>query len=230
MPAINAYVIDANRLSREGLLAILARDDLNVIKEASTIEDLGPPDPGAPAPELILIDCGVDPERACETLTRLRGDYPTAKIVVLSGTDDPHFTISCFGAPIDGLVSKNVSSTALLISLHLVVAGERVFPSQLVSMLLTHGAQWTTPTAKVPLGAKSLSEREAQILQCLVEGQSNKVIANHLSVTEATVKVHLKNILRKIQVRNRTQAAIWALNQGMQAGQPAGRKAPRLLQ
>jgi two-component system nitrate/nitrite response regulator NarL len=70
------------------------------------------------------------------------------------------------------------------------------------------------------LEGHKLSEREIEILQCLVEGNSNKVIANRLRITEATVKVHLKSILRKIDVSNRTQAAIWALNQGFSAHAP----------
>ena len=60
-----------------------------------------------------------------------------------------------------------------------------------------------------------MSQREVQILRCLLSGDSNKMIANQLSITEATVKVHLKSLLRKINASNRTQAAIWALNNGI---------------
>jgi two-component system nitrate/nitrite response regulator NarL len=222
MSGINTFLIDANRLSREGLLAILARDELNVVREASTLDELPARQADEPEPALILIDCGTDPARARQDLADLRNCYPSAKIVVLSGTDDPTFMVACFGASVDGLVSKNVSSAALLKSLHLIIAGERVFPSQMVSMLLSGNAHLPTSTPKLQPGAPSLSERETQILQCLVAGDSNKAIANNLHVTEATVKVHLKSILRKIQVRNRTQAAIWALNNGMRAGELAG--------
>src|SRR5690606_27993835 len=65
-----------------------------------------------------------------------------------------------------------------------------------------------------------LSEREMEILRCLVNGDANKVIANRLDITEATVKVHMKSLLRKIKAANRTQAAIWALNQGVTPGLP----------
>ena len=64
-----------------------------------------------------------------------------------------------------------------------------------------------------------LSERETQILQCLIEGYANKLIARRLDIAEATVKVHIKGLLRKINVSNRTQAAIWALNQSFTAQQ-----------
>jgi two-component system nitrate/nitrite response regulator NarL len=219
MTDICTFVIDANRLSREGLIAILTRGELNVAKEASSFAELPARSSEDAEPGLILIDCGSDPEGAHHDLEQLREWYPTARIVVLTACDNPNFLIACFGAPIDGLVSKNVSSSALLKSLHLIMAGERVFPSQLVSMLLAGGASANVSTPKLQAGSPSLSERETQILQCLVAGDSNKAIANRLHVTEATVKVHLKSILRKIQVRNRTQAAIWALNRGMSAGE-----------
>ena len=70
-----------------------------------------------------------------------------------------------------------------------------------------------------------LSEREEQILRDLVKGLSNKIIARKLDIAEATVKVHLKSILRKIRVANRTQAAIWALENGYGADSPASRAA-----
>ncbi len=63
-----------------------------------------------------------------------------------------------------------------------------------------------------------LSEREAQVLQCLINGSSNKLIARDLSITEATVKVHIKGLLRKVRANNRTQAAIWGMNNGMTVG------------
>jgi two-component system nitrate/nitrite response regulator NarL len=219
MTEISTFVIDANRLSREGLIAILTRGDLTVAKEAASFDELPARGGDDAEPNLILIDCGSDPEGARNDLEQLRTWYPTARIVVLTACENPSFLIACFGAPIDGLVSKNVSSSALLKSLHLIMAGERVFPSQLVAMLLAGGASANVSAPKLQAGSPSLSERETQILQCLVAGDSNKAIANRLHVTEATVKVHLKSILRKIQVRNRTQAAIWALNRGMSAGE-----------
>ena len=73
-------------------------------------------------------------------------------------------------------------------------------------------------TAPSPTRSLGLSERETQILQCLVEGCANKLIARRLDIAEATVKVHIKGLLRKINVSNRTQAAIWALNQNVSLG------------
>jgi two-component system, NarL family, nitrate/nitrite response regulator NarL len=88
-----------------------------------------------------------------------------------------------------------------------------VFPTNLASMLLDLNCT-TSPLNSV----HGLPPREQEILQTLVTGASNKMIANRLGITEATVKVHLKTLLRKIDVNNRTQAAIWAMNNGFNAG------------
>ena len=217
MDTPSTVLIDSNRLSREGLLAILGRGEIEVVAEAASLEELG--QPAEPAPDLVLIDCGVDAQRARGELERLRQFYPDSRIVVLASSDAADFLIECFAAPIDGLISKNVSSQALVKSLHLVLAGERVFPAHLVSLLLANHRPRpaTEQTPRLQPGGPSLSEREIEIVQCLVAGDSNKAIANRLGVTEATVKVHLKSILRKIHARNRTQAAIWAINNGLSA-------------
>lgn len=215
MMPLKTVVIDANRLSREGLLAILSRNGISVVAEVGRTEDLLTNGPAASRPDLVLVDCSSDPEAARTDLHRLRAAYPESRIVVLSGHTDLAFLTACFEAPIDGFVSRSVSSTALLKSLDLVMTGERVFPANLLISLMTRRVAVSPALPAAANPGSGLSEREIQILQRLVAGESNKVIANTLNVTEATVKVHLKSILRKIRVRNRTQAAIWALNRGM---------------
>jgi two-component system nitrate/nitrite response regulator NarL len=111
----------------------------------------------------------------------------------------------------NGYLMKDVSPEALIQSLELVIMGEKVFPTNLASMLLDMSA--ITPQHSI----RGLSPREQEILQSLVTGASNKLIAIKLGITEATVKVHLKTLLRKIDVNNRTQAAIWAMNNGFTA-------------
>jgi two-component system nitrate/nitrite response regulator NarL len=112
----------------------------------------------------------------------------------------------------DGFLMKDVSPEALLQSLELIMLGEKVFPTNLALMLLD------LSNAPSPLNSiRGLSPREQEILLALVTGASNKMIAIKLGITEATVKVHLKTLLRKIDVNNRTQAAIWAMNNGFTA-------------
>jgi two-component system nitrate/nitrite response regulator NarL len=98
-----------------------------------------------------------------------------------------------------------MSGDALQQSLRLVLLGEKVFPTDLAH-LLTNGRMGHF---------NGLSDREMQILACLLNGAKNKQIAYELKISDGTVKVRLKAILKKIHVRNRTQAAIWALNHGL---------------
>jgi two-component system, NarL family, nitrate/nitrite response regulator NarL len=145
-------------------------------------------------------------------LRGIREVFPTAKIVVLADDLSVDVLRATMGAGADGFLIKNVSPEALIQSLQLIMLGEKVFPTNLASMLLELN---NTPSPLTSI--RGLSPREQEILQALVTGASNKVIAYRLGITEATVKVHLKTLLRKIDVNNRTQAAIWAMNNGFTA-------------
>jgi two-component system, NarL family, nitrate/nitrite response regulator NarL len=109
-------------------------------------------------------------------------------------------------APLSGLLTYDLSVAAFVQSLQLIGAGERVFPRNLA---LGRRPQGSSPEPQSD--ATHLSPREKEILSHLLAGHSNKLIARELGIAEATVKVHLKSVLRKIGVENRTQATIWAL-------------------
>ena len=112
-------------------------------------------------------------------------------------------------APLSGILTYDLSAEAFVRALQLICSGERVFPRELTLRSKSQPpSRGTLPTRS---DVVRLSPRETEILSHLVEGHSNKGIARILGITEATVKVHLKSLLRKIGVENRTQAAIWAL-------------------
>jgi two-component system, NarL family, nitrate/nitrite response regulator NarL len=116
------------------------------------------------------------------------------------------------GWSVDAYLLKDTSPDALTRSLQLVMLGQQIFPTRLMAALLHTEAE---PAAESLGGASTnLSPREAQILRHLTSGDSNKAIARALAISEATVKVHLKALLRKVRVSNRTQAAVWAMNNG----------------
>jgi two-component system, NarL family, nitrate/nitrite response regulator NarL len=109
-------------------------------------------------------------------------------------------------APLSGILTYDLSADALVRCLLLISSGERVFPHDLAL-----GRKSAARSFEDRSNDARLSPREKEILSHLVAGHSNKLIARHLGITEATVKVHLKSVQRKIRVGNRTQAAIWAL-------------------
>ena len=94
--------------------------------------------------------------------------------------------------------------------------GEKVFPSVLTNFLgALQSQQSASPVDRVRVGDVALSQRELDIIRSLADGHTNKSIAKALSITEATVKVHIKTVLRKLGATNRTQVAIWAVQHGL---------------
>jgi two-component system, NarL family, nitrate/nitrite response regulator NarL len=201
-------LIEANRLFREGLKHLLTGTRFEVGSEFNSFDlALAAGEAGA-APELVISGQPVKDEA---DLRAIREAFPTARIVVLADDLSVDVLRAAMGGGADGFLIKNVSPEALIQSLQLIMLGEKVFPTNLASMLLDMNA--IIPQHSV----RGLSPREQEILQSLVTGASNKMIAIRLGITEATVKVHLKTLLRKIDVNNRTQAAIWAMNNGFSA-------------
>ena len=120
-----------------------------------------------------------------------------------------------FGAGADGYLLKSITASALIESLRLVALGEKVFPSMLTDFLGAMRANQSSTGERVRVGDIALSQRELDIIRGLADGHSNKAIAKELAITEATVKVHLKTVLRKLGATNRTQVAIWAVQHGV---------------
>lgn len=123
--------------------------------------------------------------------------------------------VEAFQIGVDAVTIKGISCAPLIETIRLVALGEKVFPSQFVDDLARSGpaarrADWKRNAASV-----GLSARESEILGCIMAGMANKVIARQFSICEATVKVHVKSILRKLGVENRTQAATWGIKNGL---------------
>ncbi|MGQ9369627.1 LuxR C-terminal-related transcriptional regulator [Azospirillum sp. ST 5-10] len=218
MTAAHVFLIDSNRLFREGMKRLFDNSPYRVVGEAGSARDaMAALDAAADGLDLLVIDPGHGGDES-ETLRALRARLPRTRIVVLADALSTHRLSEALNAGADGYLTKDIASESLMQSLKLVMIGEKVFPTHLAAMLV--GGHVGEPEPHVAVGRKGLSPREVQILRCLLNGNSNKMIANHLNITEATVKVHLKSLLRKINASNRTQAAIWAMNNNI-GEQPA---------
>jgi two-component system, NarL family, nitrate/nitrite response regulator NarL len=184
----------------------------------STIADAG---------EQVLVLIGVREESGlAEDLSAVKASFPDAHVVVVGDANQLDFVTVALGLGATSFVDENMTTSSLIKELELVGRGEPVISVSIVKQLLGHSSsapseeavaipavdEQPRPETQGQTEQKSqLSGREAAILSGLVQGASNKMIACQLKITEATVKVHVKAILRKIRVRNRTQAAIWAL-------------------
>lgn len=172
------------------------------------------------APDLFIISASISPSDTAEAIRLLRGKFPEVRIVVIADRYDLGFVKLCLDGGVNGFCLTGSSRDVLIKSLELIMLGEFVMPSALMTSLLNGSEAVSTPKhqdrgadAKLPSEdptVRKLSAREAEILSHLMEGAANKVIARKLDVAEATIKVHIKAILRKIGAANRTQAAMWA--------------------
>jgi two-component system nitrate/nitrite response regulator NarL len=162
--------------------------------------------------DLLLCDPS-DSEQEFEALHEIKRKFPDVKAVLLTHRITPSWLEIAIEGGANAFLPKDISGDALRYSLELVLLGEHIFPT-VQSLLEPRPAPANEPpmmtSPQVPL-----STRERQILACLVNGQPNKTIARNLNMAEATVKVHLKALLRKINAQNRTQAAIWGMNNGL---------------
>ena len=191
MTATLAFLVGRNKLFREGLKRLLSGSQFEVVGEADDVRQADAPF-GGETPDVVLLDFSTKPEHAVNDLTHLRGILPETKIVVLTETLCSQTLAACLGAGAHAYLIKDISVDALLQSLRLVILGERVFPTQLAALLVSGGA---APTRRAT--SHGLTRREVQILQCLVQGDSNRMIANRLGTTVATVKVHMNSLLHK---------------------------------
>ncbi|WP_262268646.1 LuxR C-terminal-related transcriptional regulator [Microvirga yunnanensis] len=202
---------------RSGLQNILQRSSF-ALTEAASPPVSGRLHPGA-SPALVLIEAQQNASRWIELVRQVKEQFPQARIVVLSDQFDLSVVRLGHAAGVDGFCLTASAPEVLIKSLELVMLGETVLPLAVVRSLTAGvvSAQDRPPQdnsvaeAKLPdLEGCKLSAREMEILGCLTQGEPNKVIARKLEITEATIKVHVKAILRKIGASNRTQAAMWA--------------------
>lgn len=206
-------LISLNDILREGLHRVLTSDGFNVLISGSRAETVA--EANLQSEFSVVIDLPV--QAACiEAIEKVASAHPNAKIAVLVEQFDMDWLVECFDAGADGYIVKSLNSQPLIAALRLVTLGQKVLPSELADVLSRHNFDHTMPSRNLEneMEDAKLSSRERDVLCCLMAGYPNKVIARELEVCEATVKVHVKAILRKLDVCNRTQAAIWASTRG----------------
>jgi two-component system nitrate/nitrite response regulator NarL len=227
---ISTLLIEPNTLLREGLKRILAETSYRLVSSGASLDEARRTYTPDNAPFLLIMDAVADHEGTCRQVQQLKADLPAARAVLLVDRYDLKQVLAAFRAGVDAYLLKSVSCEVLVKSLDLVMLGEAVFPSAVLNLVRDHAPRLSeSGAAQTPAEqadeedppAKGLSVRETVILRCLMEGDSNKLIARKFDSTEATVKVHVKAILRKIRAKNRTQAAIWAASH-----LPANNRAP----
>lgn len=222
MDTISVFHVDPNQLFREGLRRILKSSRFDIDGQATSLAD-GLDQIRQDKPDIVIIDVNASGNALNTLMQGLNDLSPRPRVVVLTDSFGLNSLTNALCTGVDGYLLKDMSPDAFEQSLNLVLMGEKIFPTDLAHLLVSN--RYVPQSAGSTRGQSNgtgLSERETEILSCLVNGYSNKSIANTLDLTEGTVKVHLKTILKKIHARNRTQAAIWALQHGIVSDGVAG--------
>ncbi len=212
MSPVRILLVDDHPLLRKGVLQLLELEQRFVaVGEAGSGEQ-------ALAlarqhrPDLILLDLNMAGMQGVEILTALREAGVRARVVVLTVSDSEEDVVAALRAGADGYLLKDMEPEDLMACLHQAAAGKLVISEELMPVLARALGR---PDSAAERDRVELTAREQDILQFIVHGFSNKMIARELGIAEGTIKVHVKNLLKKLKLRSRVEAAVWAVNRGI---------------
>lgn len=233
---ISTIIIADNGLYRDGLAHILSAERYEIVASAPAVDAdvLSLLNPEESTLLVLIGDAG--PKDTVEQLKLYKDQQKNGCCVVIFEHEAMDEFVEALQAGANACLNKGTTSDVLLKAIELVMHGETVVPHELVLHLLRHEDSWAAemmadnerpapdldvvsapppPFVAETVGAlPRLSTQERRIITCLINGDSNKVIARKVDIAEATVKVHIKAIFRKLGLKNRTQAAVWGLNRG----------------
>lgn len=208
--AASIMLVDDHPLLRKGLQQLIElTDDLELVAQAGS---------GAEAlklgveldPDLILLDLNMQGMDGLETLEKLRAEGVTSRIVMLTVSDADDDVIAAISRGADGYLLKDTEPEELLNQIARALEGKMVM-SEAVTQALATAIRRPQPNNEAKLD--SLTGRELEILKLIAKGLSNKLIARELDISDGTVKVHVKHLLKKLGLRSRVEAAVWMINQ-----------------
>jgi DNA-binding NarL/FixJ family response regulator len=200
---ITVLIADDHMLLREGIVAVIqGENDMGVVAEASN---------GREAleryreyrPDVTLMDLLMPQMDGLAAIEAIRAEFPEARIVILTTYRGDARALRALKAGAAGYLLKSLIRTELLESIRSVHAGRRRIPPEIAAELAEHAAD------------EALSDRELRVLTCVAAGNSNREVAEQLSVCEETVKAHMKNVLSKLRAKDRTHAVTIALKRGI---------------
>ena len=200
---IRILTVDDHPVLREGIAAVLAGEtDMVVVAEASNgreaLEQFR-----THHPDVTLMDLQMPLMNGIEAILAIRKDFPNARIIVLTTYSGDAQAVRAFQAGASGYLLKNMLRKDLVETIRSVYGGRKRIPPEVAVQMAEHHAD------------DALTEREIEVLQHVAAGNANKIVADHLAISEETVKAHMKNILSKLGANDRTHAVTIALKRGI---------------
>ncbi|HAT32361.1 MAG TPA: DNA-binding response regulator [Janthinobacterium sp.] len=207
---ISVLLVDDHALFRSGIRSLLQRHaEFSVVGEAADGAE-GVKRALQLQPDVVLLDLNMPGMSGVETLQLMLQDCPDTAIVMLTVSEDAEDLASALRAGACGYLIKNIETDYLIRAIRRAAAGETVVAEAMTGKLvaqLQSGSQRDEPASDLD----KLTPREKEIIDCLARGESNKGIARSLELAESTVKIHVQNVLKKLKLSSRVQAAVYAV-------------------
>ncbi|ARU25077.1 response regulator [Ralstonia pseudosolanacearum] len=217
---IRILLIDDHTLFRSGIRLLLQRQpDFEVVDEAADGLE-GIKLAKRHRPDVILLDLNMPGLSGLETLQLLAQDLPDTAVVMLTVSEEADELKAALRDGARGYLVKNIEADTLVAGVRRAAAGEPVISESMTAKLVAHfrapeKAAPAAPAAAASVSADRLTPREREIVRGLARGESNKEIARVLDVAESTVKIHVQNILKKLNLTSRVQVAVYAVEHGL---------------
>lgn len=209
---IRVLLIDDHKLFRSGVRALLARQaDIEVVGEAADGLD-GIEQARKLRPDVILLDLHMPGISGREAVRTLAGALPETQVMMLTVSEEAENLLDCLRSGAAGYLLKNIDADYFIDAIRRTAQGESVVSPEMTGKLVAGLKR--APAVAAP-EKEPLSAREQEILRGLARGASNKELAREFGLAESTVKIHVQNILRKLKVSSRVQAAVYAVEQGV---------------
>jgi DNA-binding NarL/FixJ family response regulator len=215
MEPLRILLVDDHVLFRKGIIELLkTRDDLQVVGEAENgVEAVNRA--RETLPDIILMDINMPQRDGLEATRLIKQELPHTQIVMLTVADDDENLFEAIKSGAKGYLLKNLEPEQLFVMLEQVRQGEAAITGPIATRILAEFKEPEKGQVRQPGPVDELSDREIEVLEQVITGATNKQIAETLNITQNTVKIHLRNILEKLQVKNRIQAAVHAVRQGL---------------
>jgi len=212
---IRVLLVDDHSLFRSGIRSLLQRHaDFDVVGEAADGVE-GIKRARQLQPDVVLLDLNMPGMSGVETLQLMQQDCPRAAIVMLTVSEQSADLATAMRSGARGYLIKNIETDYLLRAIRRAAAGDTVVAEAMTAKLvaeMTGAGQAAAPASDLD----KLTPREKDILACLARGESNKSIARNLDLAESTVKIHVQNVLKKLKLASRVQAAVFAVEHRLQ--------------
>jgi len=218
---LRVLLIDDHALVRKGLEELLGSRGIEVVGSAGS-GDEGYDMALQSSPDVILLDIKMPGLSGLETLEKLRNNNIKIPVLMLTMSRDEADLEQALRKGADGYLLKDMDPDDLIPALNDVLEGKNVVSKELIGSLtsIVQGQPGKDEVRKPETPLSELTPREHEILIHIADGQSNKVIANNLGISDGTVKLHVKSILRKLGVHSRVEAAVIAVEHGLNKSQP----------